>query len=431
MHSNSRYTDITKLRWVENTYSVDNSISLFQIPRIDADNRIVNLEVEYGTVVPTLQILLPQRFVKNQNLILRFTVANDEPLRLIYITRKNSTQSFSFAELMQLEEGFNYYDETLYFRTTATENTWSVDYTKDIISQKLAQSSPLTLTGGETLSNLYSGDYEIFLTNFNNRPVFFNPEAKSLRYFVNRGWCLCDDDNTEMAVIEDGVGAIYPWGQNYLKDGKLSTIRVEEKNLSKKQNIPIIETITVPASANEFNVKDYFPQNNEQRRLFDLVLEGNSNTQELTIIVESNEDPIKELERTFQVRAASGSRRAVKFVRRTVFAPGSINDTTLITYPSYQFPSTSVDSFVRSFPKQGNPFNLSRLVSGVNIKTINNENILGTGNITISGGEGFAWSSIPNSPTATGTAGQMAYADNYLYVCVAPNTWKRTILATW
>lgn len=39
--------------------------------------------------------------------------------------------------------------------------------------------------------------------------------------------------------------------------------------------------------------------------------------------------------------------------------------------------------------------------------------------------------SIPAGITATGSAGQIAYSDSYLYICVATNTWKRTSLASW
>lgn len=37
----------------------------------------------------------------------------------------------------------------------------------------------------------------------------------------------------------------------------------------------------------------------------------------------------------------------------------------------------------------------------------------------------------PASATATGDAGQIAWDANYMYVCVATNTWKRTALNTW
>ena len=37
----------------------------------------------------------------------------------------------------------------------------------------------------------------------------------------------------------------------------------------------------------------------------------------------------------------------------------------------------------------------------------------------------------PASATATGTKGQIAWDENYIYVCTALNTWKRVALATW
>jgi hypothetical protein len=37
----------------------------------------------------------------------------------------------------------------------------------------------------------------------------------------------------------------------------------------------------------------------------------------------------------------------------------------------------------------------------------------------------------PASATATGTTGQICWDANYVYVCVATNTWKRSELATW
>jgi hypothetical protein len=40
-------------------------------------------------------------------------------------------------------------------------------------------------------------------------------------------------------------------------------------------------------------------------------------------------------------------------------------------------------------------------------------------------------SSTPASATATGTVGQIKWDANYIYVCVATNTWKRAALTTW
>ena len=43
----------------------------------------------------------------------------------------------------------------------------------------------------------------------------------------------------------------------------------------------------------------------------------------------------------------------------------------------------------------------------------------------------FAAGTVPATASSTGTAGQIAYDSNYVYVCVATDTWKRTALSTW
>lgn len=39
--------------------------------------------------------------------------------------------------------------------------------------------------------------------------------------------------------------------------------------------------------------------------------------------------------------------------------------------------------------------------------------------------------SVPANSTATGTTGDIAFDSNYIYYCVATNTWKRAALSTW
>jgi hypothetical protein len=47
------------------------------------------------------------------------------------------------------------------------------------------------------------------------------------------------------------------------------------------------------------------------------------------------------------------------------------------------------------------------------------------------GGSGLAWSSVPASATASGTAGSIAYDGSYFYVAVGSNQWERAALSTW
>ncbi len=53
--------------------------------------------------------------------------------------------------------------------------------------------------------------------------------------------------------------------------------------------------------------------------------------------------------------------------------------------------------------------------------------------LAIAGGGGAttASSSAPSTATSTGTAGTIAYDADYIYVCVATNSWKRASLTTW
>lgn len=44
---------------------------------------------------------------------------------------------------------------------------------------------------------------------------------------------------------------------------------------------------------------------------------------------------------------------------------------------------------------------------------------------------GTAGTGVPASASATGTVGDIAYDSNYIYICTATNTWKRTALTTW
>lgn len=44
---------------------------------------------------------------------------------------------------------------------------------------------------------------------------------------------------------------------------------------------------------------------------------------------------------------------------------------------------------------------------------------------------GITWVAVPATAATTGTAGQMARDDSYLYVCTATDTWTRTPLSEW
>ena len=52
-------------------------------------------------------------------------------------------------------------------------------------------------------------------------------------------------------------------------------------------------------------------------------------------------------------------------------------------------------------------------------------------NVTVNGTLIIASPTVPTSPTNSGTAGQIAYTNNYLYICISNNTWRRAQLGTW
>jgi hypothetical protein len=51
--------------------------------------------------------------------------------------------------------------------------------------------------------------------------------------------------------------------------------------------------------------------------------------------------------------------------------------------------------------------------------------------VSSGGGGGLNWSAAPASASATGTAGQIAYDNDFFYVATAANTWERAALSTW
>jgi hypothetical protein len=47
------------------------------------------------------------------------------------------------------------------------------------------------------------------------------------------------------------------------------------------------------------------------------------------------------------------------------------------------------------------------------------------------GGGGITWVSVPATAASSGTAGQIAKDSDYIYICVATDTWKRCVIGDW
>ena len=63
--------------------------------------------------------------------------------------------------------------------------------------------------------------------------------------------------------------------------------------------------------------------------------------------------------------------------------------------------------------------------------TIVGQGLAVQGRIDADGGLQLASGTAPTSATATGLAGEIRWDANYIYVCVATNTWKRVAISTW
>ncbi len=105
--------------------------------------------------------------------------------------------------------------------------------------------------------------------------------------------------------------------------------------------------------------------------------------------------------------------------------------------------STGVFEFGRSTATQTIKISAAATASGkTNTVNIGNAGASGsTTNINIGGGVGTCTTTIdgdlvipnetPASATAAGTAGQIVWDTNYIYICTATNTWKRVAIGTW
>ena len=85
----------------------------------------------------------------------------------------------------------------------------------------------------------------------------------------------------------------------------------------------------------------------------------------------------------------------------------------------------------------GNSLSYALYITGTKPNVINGGNLLlgtttddGTNKLQVNGGLAIG-GTAPASAGASGVAGSIRYDANYIYVCVAANTWKRVAIATW
>lgn len=70
-------------------------------------------------------------------------------------------------------------------------------------------------------------------------------------------------------------------------------------------------------------------------------------------------------------------------------------------------------------------------LAGNVVTTFANTGATVAGNLTVSGSCHLANVRVPTLANSAGTAGQITWDSNYVYVCIATNTWKRANISTW
>tara|TARA_R110000772_G_scaffold31754_2_gene78064 strand:+ start:189 stop:1301 length:1113 start_codon:yes stop_codon:yes gene_type:complete len=98
----------------------------------------------------------------------------------------------------------------------------------------------------------------------------------------------------------------------------------------------------------------------------------------------------------------------------------------------------STDFCIRSqsallFTSGGNPERM-RITSAGNLaigQTTATEKVDVNGNVKATGYKVSALNVAPATATSTGITGDIRYTSDFIYVCVATNTWKRTAISTW
>lgn len=53
------------------------------------------------------------------------------------------------------------------------------------------------------------------------------------------------------------------------------------------------------------------------------------------------------------------------------------------------------------------------------------------GNVNVQGSLVLANVYVPTANTSTGTAGQIAWDNEHIYICIATDTWRRANISTW
>jgi hypothetical protein len=102
----------------------------------------------------------------------------------------------------------------------------------------------------------------------------------------------------------------------------------------------------------------------------------------------------------------------------------------LATGKQYRLGNVLIASSSQIGPSTGS-FSLGAGVTASSLTSVGTLSSLNVSGKTTTGSFNITTASTPASATATGTTGDIRWDTNYVYVCVATNTWKRVQLLTW
>lgn len=110
---------------------------------------------------------------------------------------------------------------------------------------------------------------------------------------------------------------------------------------------------------------------------------------------------------------------------------GSIGVTTHVTGKSYWFVSDGVHWIANGGAVSSTAFADITGVPADNVALLTALGLLAPKANAVFTGTFRIATATPASATAVGTAGQIAWDANFIYVCVSTNAWKRVAISTW
>ena len=145
--------------------------------------------------------------------------------------------------------------------------------------------------------------------------------------------------------------------------------------------------------------------------------------------------------------SAGGTARSLEFqtdgtTRMTIAANGALSTTTHATFAGYVSPThlrlTGGTGEAKLYKGTGdgsfafyNQAETSRCIINIATDGVLKVRNIGNTDYAVADAQHRLQGTAPASATAAGTAGDIRYDADYIYICTATNTWKRAAIATW